>query len=123
MLLVIPYIVVVVTSFDASSAGAFPPQHLSFRWYLNAFADPAFEGFGLSVIFAAATAVAAVTIGTAASFVLTRVRFPGRAAVNTLMAAPLMIPQIVTGLGFLILSTRLHVSTYAGIVVGHTVLA
>ncbi|MBM3597327.1 MAG: ABC transporter permease [Alphaproteobacteria bacterium] len=124
MMLIVPYIIVVVTSFDAGSSAAFPPAKLSLRWYLNAFDRPAFrEGFVLSLTFAVASASAAVTIGTAAAFALTRVRFPGRDAANTLLAAPLMIPQIVTGLGFLILVTRFKLPNHAGIIVAHTILA
>jgi putative spermidine/putrescine transport system permease protein len=123
-LLVVPYVIVVVTSFDASSAAVFPPRQLSWRWYGNAFSRPAFrEGLALSAALAAVSATASVAIGTAAAFVLVRVSFPGREVVNTMLAAPLMIPQIVTGLGFLILFTRLRVSSFVGIVLAHTVLA
>src|SRR5262245_40034663 len=95
MMLVVPYIIVIVTSFDASSGGAFPPAQLSWRWYVNAFVRPAFrEGFVLSLMIALISASAAVAIGTAAAFVLMRVRFRGRDTVNTLLVAPLMIPQI-----------------------------
>jgi len=124
MLLVVPYVIVILTSFDASPAALFPPKQLSLRWYANAFQRPAFrEGFVLSVVFAVCSATAAVTIGTAAAFVLTRVPFRGREAVNTLLAAPLMIPQIVTGLAFLVLFSSIRMPTYVGIVVAHTVLA
>ncbi len=124
MLLVVPYVIVIVTSFDASTGAAFPPAQLSWRWYVNAFVRPAFrEGFVLSVGIAVVSASAAVAIGTAAAFVLTRVRFRGRDAINTLLAAPLMIPQIVTGLGFLILFTRVHAPNLAGIAIAHTILA
>jgi putative spermidine/putrescine transport system permease protein len=124
MLLVIPYIIVIVTSFDASSAAVFPPTRFSMRWYANALARPAFrEAFLLSTVYASASASAAVAIGTAAALVLSRRQFPGRDAVNVLLAAPLMIPQILTGLGFLILFTRLRVPGYVGIILGHTVLA
>jgi putative spermidine/putrescine transport system permease protein len=123
-LLVVPYAIVVMTSFDASSAGVFPPVQFSLRWYANAFARRAFrEGFVLSSLVAIASAAAAVAIGTAAALVLTRVRFPGREVVNTVLAAPLMIPQILTGLGFLILFSRMRLPSYPGIVVAHTVLA
>jgi putative spermidine/putrescine transport system permease protein len=124
MLLVVPSIIVVVTSFDSSSGAVFPPNQLSIHWYLHAIERRAFrEGFVLSVVFASASAVAAVAVGTGAALVLTRVRFPGREAVNTFLAAPLMIPQIVTGLGFLILFTEMHIPSYVGIIIGHTVLA
>jgi ABC-type spermidine/putrescine transport system permease subunit II len=124
MLLLVPYVIVVVTSFDASPAAVFPPSDLSLRWYRLAFERPAFrEGFVLSFGIALCTAIVSVAVGTAASFVLVRERFPGRALVQALIAAPLMLPQIIIGLGFLVLFTRWRTASSAvSLVTAHVVL-
>jgi putative spermidine/putrescine transport system permease protein len=125
MLLVVPYLIVFVTSFDPSPAGVFPPQGFSLRWYANVFERHAFiDGFWLSTGLAVCSATLAVTIGTAASFVLVRHEFPGREVVNTLILAPLMVPQVVAGLGFLIFFTKTGVTnSFLGIMLSHVVLA
>jgi len=50
------------------------------------------------------TAVAAVALGTLAAFVLTRVtRFKGRTLFGGLVTAPLVMPEVITGLSLLLL--------------------
>ena len=114
-----------VTSFDASPAGAFPPKELSLRWYAHVFERRAFiDGFWFSTALAVCSATLAVIIGTATSFVLVRHEFPGRELVNTLILAPLMVPQVVAGLGFLIFFTKTGVTnSFLGIMMSHVVLA
>jgi len=124
LLLVVPHLIVVVTSVDPSPAGVFPPRGVTLKWYANAFARPAFrEAFGLSVLVAALTAALSVTIGTMASLLVVRHRFPGRALLTTLLQSPMMIPEVVLGLGFLILFARWRIYlSVANLVVAHVVI-
>ena len=124
ILLVVPHVVVAVTSFDPSAAALFPPQGFSLRWYANAFDRPVFrEALTLSLIVASAAAVIAVAAGTLASLLLVRYRFPGRTALATALQLPMMIPEVVLGLGFLILFAhwRMHVSLI-NILLAHAVI-
>jgi putative spermidine/putrescine transport system permease protein len=124
LLLVVPHLIVVVTSFDPSPAGTFPPHGLTGKWYANALARPAFrEAFGLSLTVAALTAVGALTAGVMAAVLLVRHRFPGREVLGTLLQSPMMIPEVVLGLGFLIVFSRwrFHVST-VNLVLAHVVI-
>jgi putative spermidine/putrescine transport system permease protein len=124
LLLVLPHLVVIVTSFDASAAGIFPPKGLSAKWYVNALTRPAFrEALGLSILVAAGAALGAVTSGVMAALLLVRYQFPGRRVVMALLQAPMMIPEVVLGLGFLIVFARwrFHVSTL-NLVLAHVVI-
>ena len=78
-LLVLPQIIVIITSIDPSPAAIFPPKGISFEWYLNAFTRHAFrEALAISVIVAIVAAVLSTTIGTMAAVFVVRRRFPGR---------------------------------------------
>jgi putative spermidine/putrescine transport system permease protein len=124
LLLVVPHFVVALVSFDPSPAALFPPEGFSFRWYLNAFARPAFrEALFFSLLIGLASATIAVVAGTAASYLVVRHRFPGRGFVITLLQLPMMIPEVVLGLGFLILfsQARMYISTL-NILLAHAVI-
>ncbi len=124
LLLVVPHLIVVVTSFDPSPAGVFPPRGVTVKWYVNAFVRPAFrEAFLLSLLVATVTAACSVAAGVLASLLVVRYRFPGRALVATLLQSPMMIPEVVLGLGFLILFSRWrsYLST-VNLVLAHVVI-
>jgi putrescine transport system permease protein len=78
---------------------------LSLRWYGALFADARMiEAAWLSLRIAAASATAAVVLGTAAAFALVRFgRFRGRTLFSAMLLAPLIIPEVITGLSLLLL--------------------
>jgi putative spermidine/putrescine transport system permease protein len=124
LLLVVPHLVVALTSFDPDPAALFPPRGFSLAWYLNAFARPAFrEALGFSLAIGAAAALIATVTGTMAAILIVRHRFPGRGLLVTALQLPMMIPEVVLGLGFLILFAgwRMHVSV-VNILLTHAVI-
>ncbi len=124
LLLVLPHIVVALVSVDPSPAAHFPPQGFSFKWYLNAFTRPAFrEALGFSMLVALGAAAIALVAGTLASWFIVRHRFPGRGLVVTLLQLPMMIPEVVLGLGFLILFARAQLyASVLNILLAHAVI-
>jgi putative spermidine/putrescine transport system permease protein len=124
VLLVVPHLIVIVTSVDPSPVGAFPPAGVTARWYANALTRPAFrEALGLSLVVATITAVCSVTAGVLASLLVVRYRFPGRTVLMAILQSPMMIPEVVLGLGFLIVFARwrVYISTL-NLVVAHVVI-
>lgn len=106
-LLVVPQIVVIIASFDASRTAIFPPKGISFEWYINAFTRDAFrEAFAISLALATIVAALATAIGTMAAIFIVRRRFRGRELLIAILQLPMMIPEVVLGLGFLILFSR-----------------
>lgn len=93
-----PIVAVIVISFFDQEIVSFPPDALTLRWYVNAWAQRDFaRGFVTSLEIALAATAFGVPIGTAASLALVRGRIPGRGLINTFLLAPLAVPAIVAG--------------------------
>lgn len=77
----------------------------SLRWYHKLAGDGEIRsGLFLSLRIAAATATAAVVLGTLAAFALERFpRFRGRALFSGMVSAPLVMPEVIVGLSLLLM--------------------
>jgi putrescine transport system permease protein len=82
----------------------------SLRWYARLFADDQIlSAAWVSIQVAAITATGAVILGTLAGLVLARFGpFRGRAFLQGLTTAPLVMPEIITGLSMLLLFVALE---------------
>ena len=102
--LYIPILSVIAYSFNESRLvtvwGGF-----STKWYGVLFDDrQMLEGVWLSLRIAAVTATGAVIIGTLAGLVLARFgKFRGRTTLAGMVTAPLVMPEVITGLSLLLL--------------------
>ncbi|MCW2294715.1 putrescine transport system permease protein [Pseudomonas sp. BIGb0408] len=100
----LPMFILVIYSFNASRLvtvwGGW-----STKWYVSLLDDRQLMGaVWRSLEIACYTAIAAVALGTMAAFVLTRVhRFKGRTLFGGLVTAPLVMPEVITGLSLLLL--------------------
>jgi putative spermidine/putrescine transport system permease protein len=102
LFLMAPIVVVVIVSFGSAAFLQFPPQSLSLRWYTGLGEYPDFlYSFGLSLVLATATSVAATVTGTLGAFALARYRFPGRSLLSALIMSPLVLPGLITGIALL----------------------
>lgn len=88
-------------------------QGFSWRWYAALLDDEALlDAAGLSLRVAAAAATLATAIGAAAGVALARYgRFRGRLALAALLAAPVVLPEVVIGLALLLLFVALEAAT------------
>ncbi|RPH28960.1 putrescine ABC transporter permease PotI [Buttiauxella warmboldiae] len=103
-----PMLMLVVYSFNSSKlvtvwAG------WSTRWYVELFQDSAMmSAVGLSLTIAAAAATAAVILGTIAAVVMVRFgKFRGSTGFAFMLTAPLVMPDVITGLSLLLLFVAL----------------
>ena len=100
----LPMLILVIYSFNASKLvtvwGGW-----SVKWYVGLLDNTQLMGSVMrSLEIACYTAIAAVALGTLAAFVLTRVtRFKGRTLFGGLVTAPLVMPEVITGLSLLLL--------------------
>lgn len=80
------------------------------KWYVQLFKDhQILSAAWLSIQIAAATATGAVILGTLAGLVLSRFGpFRGRAFLQGLTTAPLVMPEVITGLSMLLLFVSLE---------------
>lgn len=102
--LYIPMLVLVIYSFNASKlvtvwAG------FSTKWYGELLANEAFlDAAWVTVRVALASSTIATVLGTMAACVLVREgRFPGRTLFSGMIYAPLVMPEVITGLSLLLL--------------------
>ncbi|ANI00588.1 putrescine transport system permease protein [Pseudomonas koreensis] len=99
-----PMLILVIYSFNASKLvtvwGGW-----SIKWYVGLLDNTQLMGSVVrSLEIACYTAVAAVALGTLAAFVLTRItHFKGRTLFGGLVTAPLVMPEVITGLSLLLL--------------------
>ena len=101
--LYLPILLLVVYSFNASRLvtvwGGF-----STRWYASLFAnEPLMEAASVTLRVALLSATLATFLGTLAAIALVRYgRFPGRALFTGLVYAPMVMPEVITGLALLL---------------------
>ena len=100
----LPMLILVIYSFNASKLvtvwGGW-----SLKWYTGLLDNTQLMGSVMrSLEIACYTAIAAVALGTLAAFVLTRIsHFKGRTLFGGLVTAPLVMPEVITGLSLLLL--------------------
>ncbi|MEV7085156.1 ABC transporter permease [Streptomyces sp. NPDC093085] len=121
LFLLAPILIVLVESFDTSTYLRFPPEGFGLGAYRQVFTNDAFrEGFQVSAVTAAVTALLAVATGVPAALALTRLRFRGRAAVEAVFLSPLLVPHIVLGLALLLILAPIPLTdTYPGLILAH----
>jgi len=102
--LYLPIVALVVYSFNASPRVTVW-QGVSTRWYAALLEDQQIiDAALLSLRIAAMNATGAVVLGTLAAFALVRYKkFRGRTLFTGLVAAPLVMPEVITGLSLLLL--------------------
>ncbi|HWN46315.1 MAG TPA: ABC transporter permease subunit [Steroidobacteraceae bacterium] len=86
------------------------PNSPTVKWYIKLFGDhQILSAAWLSIQVAACTATGAVVLGTLAGLVLSRFGpFRGRAFLQGLTTAPLVMPEVITGLSMLLLFVSLE---------------
>ena len=102
--LYVPILLLIVYSFNESRLVTVW-SGFSIKWYGELFADKLMmNGVTLSLSIGVMSASMAVVIGTLAAFVLTRIgNFRGQTSFAFLMTAPMVMPEVITGLALLLL--------------------
>jgi putrescine transport system permease protein len=122
--LYLPIVILVIYSFNASRLvtvwGGW-----SLRWYVEFFHDRAMiEAALMSFRVAAASATLATLLGTLAAVALSRGQsFKGRALFSGMLYAPLVMPEVITGLSLLLLFVALDAERgFWTVTIAHTTL-
>lgn len=107
-----PLVVVVGASFEAKELLRFPPQQLSLRWYEVALTDDTFLAAAWnSLVIALLSTAGSLVLGVPAAYGLARLEFPGRSAIAGLLNSPLLVPELVIGIGLLQILASLRITT------------
>jgi putrescine transport system permease protein len=122
--LYLPIVILVIYSFNASRLvtvwGGW-----SLRWYTEFFNDRAMlDAAWMSFWVAAVSATLATLLGTLAAVALSRgERFKGRTLFSSMLYAPLVMPEVITGLSLLLLFVALDAERgFWTVTVAHTTL-
>lgn len=120
-----PLVVVVISSFSATSSLAFPPDSFSLRWYEQVLASREWQvSFSLSFVLALMAVPTVAVLALLGGYGLTRGRFRGRGALQTFLMSPLMVPEIMLGLGLLAYMQSLGlINSIIGLWLVHTLVA
>lgn len=120
--LYIPIIILVIYSFNASRLvtvwGGFSLQWYAAMWSNQGLMDAAWVTARVGVL----SATLGTVLGTLAALALVRFsRFPGRTAFSGMIYAPLVMPEVITGLSLLLLFVALNVDRgFWTVTIAHT---
>ncbi|MEU6721727.1 ABC transporter permease [Nonomuraea sp. NPDC046802] len=125
LFLLAPSMVLLGTAVTTTGYLAFPPEGFTLGWFAQVLSDPAWvDSIVASTNIALIATVVAAVLAVPAALALTSPRMPGRDTVEALLTLPMLVPQIVLGVGLLQLLLVLGVGrTYPGFVMAHTILA
>jgi putrescine transport system permease protein len=122
--LYLPIVILVIYSFNASRLvtvwGGW-----SLRWYRALFNDaPMLEATTNSLLIAFCSATIATVLGTLAAFALTRLgRFRGRLPFVAMIYAPLVMPEVITGLSLLLFFVAINLDRgFLTVTIAHATL-
>ena len=123
--LVAPVVIVVVVSFSGSEYLRFPPPTFSLRWHERFWTTPGWRRAALvSLRFATLAALVATSFGVAAAVALDRWRGRRARIMYALLLSPLIVPTLITAIGYYYVATRLKiVGTIVGVALGEALLA
>lgn len=124
-LLVLPTLIVVLTSFTSSAALRFPPPGLSLQWYRTLFfqSSDIVEAALVSLKVAVLATALATLLAVPAALSISRSQASWAKVADSIFMSPLLLPSIVVALGLLVLVDRLGVGTsIRTLVAGHIVV-
>ncbi len=102
VLMYLPILLVIVYSFSESKISSVWAG-FSLKWYAELFRDKAiFEALKNSIVLASLSSLAAALIGTLGAVGMTRVKLRSKGVIEYLSMLPIMIPEIILGIVFLL---------------------
>ncbi|MER2133403.1 MAG: ABC transporter permease [Arthrobacter sp.] len=124
LVMIVPILFVVLTSFTAGRSLAFPPSGFSLQWFEKALSyGPFMDSLVSSLLLAVVATVLALLLGVPAALAIARSRFAGKGAVQTFFASPLIVPELVIGLAlYQQLVIALRADTFWVLLLGHVVI-
>jgi len=100
--LMLPIAIIILFSFNETSAAMFPMAGLTTRWYKEVVTNNAFiSALKNSIYVGLAVSTISVTIGSLASFALTRYKFKMKNFVSVSVLIPITLPPIILGVALL----------------------
>lgn len=128
--ILLPLVLVVWLAFFRQEIPSFPPEGYSLRWFPAILDNKSFvSGFVLSLKVGLGATLIGLVLAVPASLAIARRTFPGRAAANTLLLMPLVVPGVVLGTAIYVSELETEIATEwpllgstAGLVVAHALI-
>lgn len=118
-----PLLIVVSTSFNATSSTAFPPTGFSLRWYGEFFKNDNFtDAFQFSLKLATMAAVIATIVGFLAAYAIVRFAGRRRETAQSLALLPAMVPHILISMSLLLALNFVDMPRFATLLAGHVLI-
>jgi len=119
-----PIVAVVILAFNPQQFGSFPMEGFSFKWFVKlSHNSTILDAFKNSMVLGTLTAIFSTAVGVPAAMAFIRYEFRGKELINTLLIAPIMIPEVVLGVALLLFIRWLQQpKSFVMLVVGHVVL-
>lgn len=123
--LVLPMAIIVPMSFSKAVSFEFPPPAYWTGYYSQYFTNQSWlHATANSFIIAIGTMVFTLLVALPAAFGFVRYQFRGKSALNLLMMTPIIVPAVVSALGYYgFLSAVRLVGTHLGMIIAHSVLS
>ena len=123
--LVAPLAIIVPMSFSTAISFEFPPPGYWLGYYARYFQSTSWlDATANSFVIALGSMTLTMAVSLPAAFGYVRYRFPGRSAMNLFVMLPLIVPGVVSALGYYGFLGRVHlVGTRTGVIVAHSVLS
>ena len=125
-----PLFFVTWLAFFRQEIPSFPPEGYSLRWFAAIAGNDRFiSGFLLSLQVGVIATLIGLAVGIPAALCLTRFRFSGREALNSLLLLPLVVPGVVLGTALYVfhVETEIHTAipilgSLGGLIAGHVLV-
>lgn len=118
--LYLPIALLVIYSFNDSKLNIVW-EGFTLKWYSQVWDNgPLIQALKNSLIVASVTTVVSTILGTAGAWLLYRYNYPLSRLINTLVAVPMIIPEIIMGISLLVFFSTIHFQLgYTTIIISH----
>ena len=122
--LMLPILVIAPLSFNADSFMLYPMSGFSLKWYEEFFTSPAWrQALMNSCIVSPFATLLAMALGTPAAVGLTRIDFPGKALLTSVLISPMVVPVVIVGVAtYLVFAPAGLSGSYIGLILVHAAL-
>jgi putative spermidine/putrescine transport system permease protein len=124
VIMIVPILFVVLSSFTAGRTLSFPPQGFSLQWFQKALAyEPFIDSLGSSLLLAILTTIIALGLGVPIALAIARSNLRGKSFVQSLFVSPLIVPELVIGLAlYQQVMITLRLDSFIALMLGHIVI-
>ena len=122
--LYLPVIFLPIFSINTAATPKFPLSGVTLHWYEDLPRTPALiDATWNSLIVGVSASILSTVLGILAARSITRYRYPGRRAINGLIMAPLVLPEVIVAISMLLVMLQLGLSlSLFTVVLGHVLV-